>query len=505
MPSPAPAPAPAIAVGDVSKAFGGITAVDGVSFTVSGGEVVALAGENGAGKSTIKNIIGGTLRPDSGRVSFGGAPAVEVVGGAKHSGVATVHQETSLFPDLTVAENILIDRLRVPGRATVRPGHLRRTAAPVLERVGAGFGPQAVVRDLSAGQRQLVEIAKALAADPRAIVFDEPTASLNLAERELIMRIVEQLRADGVAVLYISHYLEEIARLSQRVVVMRDGRVVADRPTSELDRATLESLMVGRELARGYPPLPHPGAAKTLSVHELGDGGRISEVSFEIAEGEIFGLAGLMGSGRTEVARAIFGLAGDIGRVEVNGRRLRRGSVRACIEAGVAFVTEDRRQEGLFLDRPIRESLSIVGLGSVSRSRRAGWLDTGAERRMAEELAGKVRLVARGGLGADGGSLSGGNQQKVVLGKWLVRPPRLIILDEPTRGIDVGAKAEIHRLLVDLARAGTSILLISSEMEEVLGLSHRVGVMHDGRLAGVLDRSQATQEAVIRLATGGAR
>jgi ABC-type sugar transport system ATPase subunit len=263
--------------------------------------------------------------------------------------------------------------------------------------------------------------------------------------------------------------------------------------------------MVGRELAHGYPPLPRPGEAKTLSVHDLGDGGRVSGVSFDIAEGEIFGLAGLMGSGRTEVARAIFGLAGDYGRIEVNGRPLRRGDVRTCVEAGMAFVTEDRRREGLFLDRPIRESLSIVGLDSVLRSRRTGWLDNGGERRMTEELAGKVRLVARGGLGADGGSLSGGNQQKVALGKWLVSPPRLIILDEPTRGIDVGAKAEIYRLLVGLARSGSSILLISSELEEVLGLSHRVGVMHDGRLAGVLDRSRATQETVIRLATGGAR
>ena len=497
-------PAPAIAVGNVSKSFGGISAVDGVSFAVAGGEVVALVGENGAGKSTIKNIIGGTLRPDSGQVSFGGSPAHEGVGGAKHSGVATVHQETSLFPDLTVAENILIDRLRSPRRATVRPGHLRRAAAPVLRRVGAGFGPEAIVRDLSAGQRQLVEIAKALAAGPRAIVFDEPTASLNLAERDLIMRIVEQLRADGVAVLYISHYLEEIARLSGRVVVMRDGRVVADRPAGELDRATLESLMVGRELARGYPVLPPAREPTRLSVRGLGDGARVSGVSFDIAEGEIFGLAGLMGSGRTEVARAIFGLVGDIGRIEVDGRPIRRASVRAGIEAGLAFVTEDRRHEGLFLDRPIRESLSIVGLDSILRPRRTGWIDQRGERRMTEDLARRVHLVARGGLSADGGSLSGGNQQKVVLGKWLARPPRLIILDEPTRGIDVGAKAEIYRLLLDLVRAGSSILLISSEMEEVLGLSHRIGVMHDGRLAGVLDRSRATQETVIRLATGGA-
>jgi ABC-type sugar transport system ATPase subunit len=263
--------------------------------------------------------------------------------------------------------------------------------------------------------------------------------------------------------------------------------------------------MVGRELARGYPPLPQPREATTLSVRDLGDGVRVSGVSFDIAEGEIFGLAGLMGSGRTEVARAIFGLAGDVGRIEVGGRPLRRGNVRACVDAGMAFVTEDRRREGLFLDRPIRESLSIVDLDAVCRPRRIGWLDRGGERRMTGDLASRVRLVARGGLGADGGSLSGGNQQKVVLGKWLVSRPRLIILDEPTRGIDVGAKAEIYRLLVDLVRAGSSMLLISSEMEEVLGLSHRVGVMHDGRLAGVLDRAQATQQTVIRLATGGAR
>lgn len=498
-------PVAAITVSRLSKSFGGVVAVNDVSFAVSSGEVVALAGENGAGKSTIKNIIGGTLRPDSGHVSFGGEIAHAGAGGARHSGVATVHQETSLFPDLTVAENIFIGHLRSSRAMTVRPAALRRAAAPILQRVGAGFGPDAVVRELSAGQRQLVEIAKALAAEPRAIVFDEPTASLNLAERELIMRIVEQLSSDGVAVLYITHYLEEIFRLSQRVVVMRDGRLVADRPTRELDRATLESLMVGRELAQGYPELPEPRSAIALSVRDLSDDSRVEGISFDIAQGEIFGLAGLMGSGRTEVARAIFGLAGGAGQIEVAGRPLRRGDVRASVGAGIAFVTEDRRHEGLFLERPIRESLSIVDLDSVCRLRPFGWLDNTAERQLTRELATTVGLTARGGLDAGGGSLSGGNQQKVVLAKWLSRQPQLIILDEPTRGIDVGAKAEIYRLLVEFAHAGSAILLISSEMEEVLGLSHRVGVMHDGRLAGILDRSQATQEAVIRLATGGAR
>ena len=490
---------PIVSVRGVTKRFGGVAAVSDVSFALHPGEVVALAGENGAGKSTVKNIIGGILRPDTGRVHYAGGTD------AKSAGVATIHQETSLFPDMTVAENIMIGRLRSGRSPLVRPARLRRLATPLLERVGAEFTPQAVVRELSAGQRQLVEIAKALAAEPRAIVFDEPTASLNLAERALIMQIVEQLRHDGVAVLYISHYLEEITRLSRRVVVLRDGRVVADRATGELDRPGIEALMVGRELAQGYPRMPEPQPGIALRVQELGDGSRVSGVSFEIAEGEVFGLAGLMGSGRTEVARAIFGLAGKTGRIEIGGLRLRRGSVAAAIEAGMAFVTEDRRREGLFLDRPIRESLSITDLPGISRLRPLGWLDHDGERRLTRRLSESVRLVARSGLDAPGGSLSGGNQQKVVLGKWLAHRPRLIILDEPTRGVDVGAKAEIYRLLGELTSTGTSILLISSEMEEVLGLSHRVGVMHDGRLAGVLGRAEATQEAVIRLATGGTR
>ncbi len=497
--------APVIAVREVSKAFGGIAALRDVSFDVRGGEVVALAGENGAGKSTIKNIIGGNLRADAGAVLIDGRPPATGVGGARGRGVATVHQETSLFPDLSVAENIFITNLHTGRRlAVVSPRSLNRAAVPLLRQVGAAFEPDVPVRDLSTGQRQLVEIAKALAVEPRAIVFDEPTASLNLAERELLASIVDRLRDQGVAILYISHFLEEIARLSQRVVVLRDGRVVADRPTADTDRATLEALMVGRELAKGYPHPSPPGGDIALSVHDVGDASRISGISFDIAEGEIFGLAGLMGSGRTEVARAIFGLSGQIGRVDIGGRPLRRGDVRAAIEAGIAFVTEDRRAEGLFLDRPIRESLSVVDLAAVTRSRLGGWLDRRAERRLSAQRAAEVGLVARAGLNTPGGSLSGGNQQKVVLGKWLGRPPRLIILDEPTRGIDVGAKAEIYKLLIDLARAGSAILLVSSEMEEVLGLSHRIGVMHQGRLAGILSHAGASQEAIIRLATGGA-
>jgi rhamnose transport system ATP-binding protein len=495
--------APVIAVREVCKAFGGIDALRDVSFDVQGGEVVALAGENGAGKSTIKNIIGGNLRADAGAVLIDGQPPATGVGGARGRGVATVHQETSLFPDLSVAENIFITNLHTGRRpVVVSPRSLNRAATPLLRQVGAAFDPDVPVRDLSTGQRQLVEIAKALAAEPRAIVFDEPTASLNLAERELLASIVDQLREQGVAILYISHFLDEIARLSQRVVVLRDGRVVADRPTAETDRTTLEALMVGRELARGYPHPSPPGTDIALSVRDLGDASRISGVSFDIAKGEIFGLAGLMGSGRTEVARAIFGLSGQIGRVDVGGRPLRRGDVRAAIASGIAFVTEDRRAEGLFLDRPIRESLSVVDLATITRSRLGGWLDRRAEGRLSTQRATEMGLIARAGLNTPGSSLSGGNQQKVVLGKWLGRPPRLIILDEPTRGIDVGAKAEIYKLLIDLAGAGSAILLISSEMEEVLGLSHRIGVMHQGRLAGILPHAGASQEAIIRLATG---
>jgi ABC-type sugar transport system ATPase subunit len=493
----------AVDLRNVTKSFGGVSAVRGVTFAIAPGEVVALAGENGAGKSTIKNLIGGILRADSGDINVFDAPQSSGVAGLRAQGVSTIHQEISLFPHLSVAENVLINRLGQYSSFNVSQRRLIRDATPYLERVGAHFPPSTLVADLSTGQAQLVEIAKALADDPRVVVFDEPTSSLNLAERERVLTLVEDLRDTGVAVLYIGHSLDEIFRISDRVVVMRDGAVVGDEATFDLTRSSLEQLMVGRELAEGYPALEKPGETIALRVRAVSDD-FVHDIELEVHEGEIFGLAGLMGAGRTEAARAIFGLSTATGTVEVQGRAVRRNDPRAAIRAGIAFVTEDRRDEGIFLERPIRETLTVVSLDGLLRVPFLGLIDRKAERAAAASQAETLRVSARAGLEAQGGSLSGGNQQKVVLSKWLSTNPRVLILDEPTRGIDVGAKAEIYRILARLASESLAILLISSEMEEVLGMSHRIGVMSGGRLVGTLDRAEADQAKLIRLATGGA-
>jgi ABC-type sugar transport system ATPase subunit len=494
---------PAVAVDRVTKRFGGITAVSDVSFTMAPGEVVALVGENGAGKSTIKNLLAGIVKPDSGSIVVNG---VEIAGDARHArhvGVATIHQELSLFPTMNVAENVLMASLAGRSRGIVRSSTLYARVRPLLERVGADFSPAAKLDTLAPGQRQLVEIAKALALEPSVIVFDEPTASLDEGHRERIYAIVRQLASDGAAVLYVSHHMHEIFELSDRLVVLRDGKLVATSTTALLTRNELESLMVGRELSGDMPRAAEPGRDVVLRVSNLDDGRRISGVSFDIRRGEIFGLAGLMGAGRTEVARAIFGVNRASGSIEVDGRAIHRMTPKRAIAAGMAFVTEDRRGEGLFIDRSIRENLSVVGLQDV-RVRGVGWIRRRAEATTAKNAGARLQLTARSGLEAPARSLSGGNQQKVVLGKWLWRPRRLLIMDEPTRGIDVGAKAEIHRLLVDFAEQGIAVLLISSELPEVLGLAHRIGVMHSGRLVDILDRRDATPEKVIRLAAGGA-
>jgi ABC-type sugar transport system ATPase subunit len=494
---------PAVAVDRVTKRFGGITAVSDVSFTVAPGEVVALVGENGAGKSTIKNLLAGIVKPDSGSIVVNG---VEIAGDARHArhvGVATIHQELSLFPTMNVAENVLMASLAGRSRGIVRSSTLYARVRPLLERVGADFSPAAKLDALAPGQRQLVEIAKALALEPSVIVFDEPTASLDEGHRERIYTVVRQLAAAGAAVLYVSHHMHEIFELSDRLVVLRDGKLVATSTTALLTRNELESLMVGRELSGDMPRAAEPGRDVVLRVSNLDDGRRISGVSFDIRRGEIFGLAGLMGAGRTEVARAIFGVNRTSGSIEVDGRAIHRMTPKRAIAAGMAFVTEDRRGEGLFIDRSIRENLSVVGLQDV-RVRGVGWIRRRAEATTAKNAGARLQLTARSGLEAPARSLSGGNQQKVVLGKWLWRPRRLLIMDEPTRGIDVGAKAEIHRLLVDFAEQGIAVLLISSELPEVIGLAHRIGVMHAGRLVDILDRRDATPEKVIGLAAGGA-
>lgn len=482
-----------------TKSFGGAQALKGVTFEVRAGEVVGLAGENGAGKSTIKNIIGGALAADEGQVLLDGQAVSGGVASHRRQGIETIHQEISLFPDLSVAENVLIASLSGPVKGVVARRANRERANTHLARLDSTISPDRLVGDLSTGESQLVEIAKSLTSEPTFIIFDEPTASLPLDERQDVLRLVRSLADEGVGIIYISHHLDELFSTCDRIVVLRDGQLIADKPTSEYTREHLEELMVGRELAKGYPALLPPRPEVVLDVDQLTNATSPTGISFSIRAGEIFGLSGLMGAGRTECARAIFGLDSRTGVVKVDGTVV-GPSVGSAIDAGIAFVTENRRDEGLFLEKPIRENASVVFLSDFAKR---GVISSSDERANADAVIADRGIAVRGGIEAHAGSLSGGNQQKLVMGKWLVRKPKLLILDEPTRGVDVGAKAEVYRALAELAAQGVAMLLISSEMEEVMGMSHRVGVMHEGRLEGILDADEVTPEALIRLATGG--
>lgn len=493
-----PTDGPLLGVSHVSKSFGGVQAVSDVSMSVGKGEVVALVGENGAGKSTLKNMVVGQVRPDRGTIEIGGAHVRDGVS-ARRLGIVAVHQELSLFPALTVWENVFLfglgkDRRRGSGKAQARD----RTRE-LLRQVGARFGVDDYAADLSPAEQQLVEVVKAIAQRPRVLVLDEPTSSLNLDEQERIHQTVRTLSGQGVGIIYVTHHLDEVFELTSSTVIMRDGSQVWSGPTSALDRRTIEHHMIGREVAAIARP-PRPTTTDVaLELRDLTAPKLAEPVSLTIGAGEVLGLAGLMGSGRTELAKSLYGIGEHGGQVLLGGRPLARRSPRACREVGIAFITEDRRDEGLYLDRPIRDNVSVASLGRLTSF---GFLRPARERALVTGAMSGLRVKAAGQL-APARSLSGGNQQKLVLGKWLAVDARVLIFDEPTRGIDVGAKAEVHSLIAELAAAGKAILLISSDLPEVLGLSHRIGVMWDGHLRCVLDAAAATPSRVIRLMTGG--
>ncbi|MGW0734907.1 sugar ABC transporter ATP-binding protein [Streptomyces sp. NPDC002851] len=492
----------------IRKSFPGVVALDEVDFALRPGEVHALLGENGAGKSTLVKLLCGTHRPDRGRILIDGQE-VRVHGAqdAERLGIATIHQEFNLVPDLTVAENIFLGRQ--PRRfGLVDRGRMEREAAALLERVGIDLPARARVRELGVARRQMVEIAKALSLRARVLVMDEPTAVLTSEEVDRLFRIVRTLRADGVAVVFITHHLEEIAALADRVTVLRDGRSVGEVPAST-PRDELVRLMVGRSIEQQYPrerpdasavdPQLADGDELLLSVRGLTRAGVFHDVSFEVRAGEVVGLAGLVGAGRTEVARAVFGADPyDAGRVEVRGAPLPRHDVTAALAAGLGLVPEDRAGQGLLPDASVQENLGLVTLRSATR---AGFVDRGGQRAAAAEVAERLG-VRMAGLGQRVRTLSGGNQQKVVIGKWLLADTRVLILDEPTRGIDVGAKVEIYRIVNRLTAAGHAVLMISSDLPEVLGMSDRVLVMAQGRIVGELTADEADQDSVMALAVG---
>ncbi|GAA0573091.1 sugar ABC transporter ATP-binding protein [Kribbella sandramycini] len=484
----------------VSKSFGAVAAVRDVSFDLYAGEAHALVGENGAGKSTIVKMLAGVHRPDSGALELSGTPLA--LGGpadAKAAGIAVIYQEPTLFPDLSVAENIAMGRQPLGRFNTIDRAAMVSQAARLFTRLGVSIDPNRPARGLSIADQQLVEIAKALSADARVVVMDEPTAALTGVEVERLFAVARSLRDGGAALLFISHRFEEITALCQRVTIMRDGRhmstdLLADTSVDEMVRR-----MVGRDLDALFPKQDVVPGATVLKIDGLTRDPVFHDISFEVRAGEIVALAGLVGSGRSEVVQSIFGVdPRDAGTVEVAGKSLKPGKPKHAMAAGVALVPEDRRQQGLLMELSIERNVTLPRSRSLSQ---LGFLTGSRERRSAQEWTERLK-TKYGRLSDEVGTLSGGNQQKVVLAKWLATKPKVLIVDEPTRGIDVGTKAEVHRLMSSLAAEGVAVLMVSSELPEVLGMADRVLVMREGRLVTELSRSEATEEAVMFAATG---
>jgi rhamnose transport system ATP-binding protein len=490
---------PVLSLEHATKTFGAIHALEDVSIDLFAGEAHGLVGENGAGKSTLVKIMAGVHPPDHGRLRVNGRE-VQLNGpaDARDAGIAIIYQEPILFPDLTVAENIFIGRQPLHAGRLIDQRSMNRQVIDVCERLGVRLDPRRIARGLSIAEQQIVEIAKALSFEAKVIVMDEPTAALSAVEVDLLFRVVESLRQSGAAVLFISHRLEEIFGLCQRVTVLRDGGLVISRELEGLTSDDLVRAMVGRDLVPRESTQQEVGKT-VLSVERLTREGVFLDVSFEVRAGEIVALAGLVGAGRTEVACSVFGIDRyDAGTVTVNGRKLRKASPTAAMSAGVAFVPEDRRQQGLVMDMSITRN---VAMASLKRLRHVGFIRAASERRFARDWATRLQLKY-GRLSNPMTSLSGGNQQKVVLAKWLGRKPSFLIVDEPTRGIDVGTKVEVHRLLDELAAEGVAVLMISSELPEVLQVADRILVMREGRIVAELTHADATEESIVAAATG---
>ncbi|WP_256809200.1 sugar ABC transporter ATP-binding protein [Bradyrhizobium sp. Bra64] len=496
-------PEPFLELVDISKIYPGVVALDHVGLEVSAGEVIALVGENGAGKSTLMRVLGGIVEPSGGVIRVDGIERSSLaVADAIKAGIAFVHQELNLFDNLDVAGNVFIGREPVHGGPLrlIDRKRLYADVAPLLERLGCDFAPDAPLAELSLAQRQLVEIMKALSLDARLVIMDEPTSSLTLTETDRLMRVVAGLKAHGVSIIFITHRLNEVMQCADRAVVLRDGRMVGALTRAELSPAAMIRLMIGRDLKSLYvPPAAPPGDSAIEIINAVTDTYPDRTVSLSVRRGEILGLAGLVGSGRTELARAVFGidrLRG--GTMRLDGEPIRIASPRAAIDRGIYLVPEDRKISGLLLDVSIAENISLPDLASYSRF----WLvDTARENENASRQRERLNIRAPD-VATAVRSLSGGNQQKVVLAKWLSMRPKVLIFDEPTRGVDVGAKQEIYDMLRRLADAGVAILMISSDMEEVIGVSDRIAVMHEGAISGFLDRSQFSEHNVLQLAVG---
>ena len=522
------ATSPLLRLDSVSKAYGGVHALNAISLSVEAGEVHALCGENGAGKSTLIKILSGVIRPDAGTLTFNDRRLEPgSVQASERAGIAVIHQESTAFPDLNAVDNIFVGRelgrwagWRLDYRA------MRRRASSLLDGLGESIDLSCPVGQLPLAQRQMVSMARALVGNCRLLIMDEPTASLSARETDVLFNLIRRLRGEGISVLYVSHRLEEIFSIADRITVLRDGHWVDTKPTSQMTRDSLIQLMVGRQLVESPPveaittpqstddlkltkfnqdtsperkpgPLPPATDFPRFQVRNLTRKGLFQQINLTLHAGEILGLGGLVGAGRSEVARAIFGIDSyDAGEILVDGQQIAQQSVRSSLAAGLALVPEDRQHEGLVLPLSIRSNVSLAVLPTL---RRFGCISFRRERQLVADLLSSLQVKCDG-MGSPASTLSGGNQQKLVLGKWLATQPRVLILDEPTRGVDVGAKAQFHSLIREFARQGMSVLVISSDLPELLSLSDRLMVMRQGRIVGELSRSQATQARVLELA-----
>jgi ribose transport system ATP-binding protein len=491
-------------ISNLSKSFGPIRALRGVRFQLRRGEIHALAGENGAGKSTLMNIIDGILRPDSGEIRLDGKPVAITSPAMAHAlGIGFVHQEIALCPDITVAENIFMAATNSSRAMLMDFRDLERRAAEILRRLG-DIDPAAQVRSLSISQQQLVEIAKALTLDCRVLILDEPTAALTEREAQILFGIMHTLAGQGISIIYISHRMVEIFDNCDRVTVLRDGQYITTMNVSETTPGEVVSAMVGRVIDSLYPPKlaqDERSGEIILDVRNLTERKRFRDVSFQLRKGEILGLAGLIGAGRTEIVKGICRLEGEVsGEVSLHGRALHLAHYADSIAEGIVYLSEDRKGDGLFLDMSIAANVSALSVEQVST--RAGIIDDRRETEQAERLGGRLNL-RYGHVGQPVSALSGGNQQKVAIAKMLSVSPKVIFLDEPTRGVDVGAKAEIHRILRDLARSGVGIVVISSELPELIGVCDRVLVVREGRIAGEVTGDEMTEDRIMYLASLG--
>ncbi len=486
---------------DISKSFFGVKALENISIQAHAGKVLALLGENGAGKSTLMKILSGIYKKDTGSILIQGNEVnISGIRAAEDLGITIIHQELSMLPNMTVCENIFLGNEKVSGFRKLDKAEMRRQSAEMLERIGCSVEPDTLVAKISVGEMQMIEIIKAVSKHSKIIIMDEPTTALTDVETQKLFEVIEKLKSEGIAIIYISHRLDEIFQICDDVTVLRDGKLIGSAKVSEVTKDQLITMMVGRELEEQFPYRKEETGKVLLKVENLSWKDKVKNVSFEVRSGEIVGLSGLMGSGRTETAKIIFGEhKKESGEIYVDGEKAGIGSPKDAIRYGLAYLSEDRKKEGLVLGMSVGENMTLSNLKNLEQA--AFRLNKKEESKLVSEYIKKLSIKTTG-PGQKIKNLSGGNQQKVIIAKWIMLSPKVLIVDEPTKGIDVGAKKEIYDVLNELKNMGKAIILISSDMPEIMGISDRVIVMHEGIVTGELAREEANQENIMKLAVG---